>query len=232
MYTSYGTKTNTLTLFLIGFTLFGFTVTVRIYVVCVQTTIAPLASTHDDALMQSATTRKPILFPSEYDGTLLLSYSHQWKEHLRQFRSLPLQLSNSTEAPIASSSTVFGLTFYCETARTSADSWSNGQQQWLIGCTSQGEICIWKLTDSSTSSLDDDEDNEISFGVSTIREAMVADTLTSKPAARLKVSQGVLYTCKVVQRADATWLVVSGDDGTWGTLLSCAHVATTDPLPL
>jgi hypothetical protein len=186
----------------------------------------------NDTLMQSAA-RKPTLFPSEYDGTLLLSYSHQWREHLRQFNKIPLLSSNLTEAPIGSSPTVFGLTFYCESAGTSADSRSNGRQQWLIGCTSQGEICIWKLTDCATSSIDDDEDNEISFDVSTIWETTETATMTSKPAARLKVSQGVLYSCKVVQRADATWLVVSGDDGTWGTLLShvfsCAR-RTAEPL--
>jgi hypothetical protein len=143
--------------------------------------------------------------------------------------------SNPTEAPIASSPTVFGLTFYCETARTSADSWSNGQQQWLIGCTSHGEICIWKLADvsvSATASVDDSEDNEISFDLSTIRDTTTTATLTSKPAVRLKVSQGVLYSCKVVQRADAMWLVVSGDDGTWATQLSYPFLHADVPVAL
>jgi WD40 repeat protein len=114
--------------------------------------------------------------PSFYADTELLTYANQWKQVDK-----PLLLSETA---------VFGLTFF--------------QDSWLIGCTGQGEVCVWKLATESNEILGKNRSEDV--------------IATSSPVLKLKVLStsdgGVLYACKMVKRSDDVWwLVVSGDDG-------------------
>jgi hypothetical protein len=129
---------------------------------------------------------KPPL-PSYYAGTSLLSYASQWKDHY--------QRSTSGEQVDYAATTTFGLAFFSE----------RSDSQWLLGCTSEGEVCVWKLADPSPNVTDDEAFESRPSSDDTVP--------TSRPVVRLKISKGVLYACKMVKRPNGYWLVVSGDDG-------------------
>jgi hypothetical protein len=136
--------------------------------------------------------------PSDYAGTSLLSYSNQWKEHQRR----------SSNSSSTSSSTVFGLAFFSETTNIAHN--STDVNHWLFGCTADGEVCVWKLCGAMRTEMDDEDEVETAFPS---RQPIDPSTSSERPVLRLKVSRGVLYSCKMVERPNAHWLVVSGDDG-------------------
>lgn len=180
-------------------------------------------------------TASPIL-PCDFSGTSLLTYSHQWK-HRSTNSSIGHAAHRTTTAKNCIDSTVdtgkskpddgtivFGLAFLTEDSITSAS--RSTAQFWIFGCTSRGEVCVWKgsnNTPSASQGDDDDDDEEYDTNRFTFATSRIAGSISSNtskaPVLRLQMSPQssnnaeVLYSCQIVPRANAYWLVVSGDHG-------------------
>jgi hypothetical protein len=123
--------------------------------------------------------------PSQYERNF--SYQDQWKKYKESYT----RSTNST-------SVIYGL-----------DWWKDEQTNdlWLVGCTSAGEICVWRPPPSP--SLNSDHDEEISP-----EESKSLLNAYRKPILRRRVSNGVLYSIQVTRHSDdRILLVTAGDDG-------------------
>ena len=83
----------------------------------------------------------------------------------------------------------------------------------LLGCTNHGHVCVWKVPPyllmrppGPRSDSDDDDDDSLFVD----RRASSSDR---KPIRQWKVSKGVLYSIRILNKNNKELLVVSGDDG-------------------
>jgi hypothetical protein len=122
--------------------------------------------------------------PSQYEGKF--SYQEQWNSYKESYA----RSTNSTTV-------IYDL-----------DWWEDDDTNlWLVGCTSEGDICIWRPPPSSLDSAHDDLDSPED------RNAVLHEAYR-KPVLRRRVSNGVLYAIQVVRHSDdRILLVTAGEEG-------------------
>ncbi|GAX18096.1 hypothetical protein FisN_25Hh073 [Fistulifera solaris] len=118
--------------------------------------------------------------PSFYQNKL--NYASEWSEYQNQLQAQQL-----------TSLTIFDLAF--------------GSNEILIGCTSTGELCFFRLAHIA---VDDEED---SSDDATYPDNSLKDTKTC--FYRFQLTKGSLYSLKMQRDTEHTWLIVGGDGGVW-----------------
>jgi hypothetical protein len=144
----------------------------------------------------------PVASPYETN----VSYQDQWrtyKESISGGKILQYQQQHSTTT---TTSTVFDLAWWHSAS-------ANDDTAWLVGCTSAGEICIWRNPPSRLT-LPTDDTNDGSILPEDDAATMSTHSADQAPLVREQVSNGVLYSIQVIQHSnERVLLVVAGDDG-------------------
>jgi hypothetical protein len=124
--------------------------------------------------------------PSQYESNF--SYQEQWSKYKESYA----RSTNST-------SVIYDL-----------DWWQDEQTNdlWLVGCTSAGDICVWRPPPPLSLDSDRDEDQSPEESKSRLNDTY------RKPLLRRRVSNGVLYSIQVTRHSDdRILLVTAGEDG-------------------
>jgi hypothetical protein len=123
--------------------------------------------------------------PSQYESNF--SYQDQWRAYKESYA----KSTNST-------SVIYDL-----------DWWQDEQTKdvWLVGCTSAGDICVWRPPLPPSLDSDRDEDNSPEESKSRLNDTY------RKPVLRRKVSNGVLYSIQVKRQSDDRILLVTAGEG-------------------
>jgi hypothetical protein len=133
---------------------------------------------------QTVFTSTSLPSPSQYESNF--SYQDQWSKYKESY-------ARSTNSTLV----IYDLDWW--------EDETNGL--WLVGCTSAGDICIWRPPPPSLDS-DHDEDNSPEESKSLLNHAY------RTPAFKRRVSTGVLYSIQVARHSDdRILLITAGEDG-------------------
>jgi hypothetical protein len=137
--------------------------------------------------------------PSQYESNF--SYQDQWSAYKESY-------ARSTRTN--STSVIYDLDWW----QDDDDEQTKPNKQdlccWLVGCTSAGDICVWRPPPPPSSPPDSDRDEDSSPEENKARW----NDAYRKPVLRRRVSNGVLYSIQVQRHSDdRILLVTAGEDG-------------------
>lgn len=124
--------------------------------------------------------------PSQYESNF--SYQDQWSKYKASYAR------NSNSASV-----IYDLDWWQDDVTNDL---------WLVGCTSAGDICVWRPPPPPPLDSDRDKDNSAEESKSRLNGAY------RTPVFRRRVSKGVLYSIQVARHSDdRILLVTAGEDG-------------------